>query len=138
MGTVGTATGFCASTADIWQIVGIFLLIFKIVIPIILIILGMFDLGKAVISSDDKAIGKSVKALAMRLVAAVIIFFIPTLISFIFSLVSAFNSEAKADYDVCRACITYPNGGKENEGSCNYYINSKSTAGTGTNTGTGQ
>ena len=32
---VGNATnGFCAQTADVWQLVGVALLIFKIVIPI--------------------------------------------------------------------------------------------------------
>ena len=103
------ANGFCANTANIWQLVGIVLLIFKIVIPILLIILGMIDLGKAVISSDEKAIKSSTKSLTMRIIAAVVIFFIPTLISFVFTLVSAFNTDAKADFDVCRKCIASPN-----------------------------
>ena len=72
---------FCAETANIWRLVGYFLMVFKIAIPIILIVLGMIDLGKAVISSDDKAISKSIKSLAMRVVAAVCIFFVPTIIS---------------------------------------------------------
>ena len=70
-GSVGSSAGFCANTASIWQLVGVVLLIFKIVIPIILIILGMIDLGKAVISSDEKAIQKSAKTLAFRIIAAV-------------------------------------------------------------------
>ena len=55
MGTeIGTETmGFCANTANIWQVVGYVLLAFKIVIPILLIIFGMLDLGKAVIASKD-------------------------------------------------------------------------------------
>lgn len=125
IGIVGTVDGFCANTANVWQLVGIVLLVFKIVIPIILIILGMIDLGKAVISSDDKAISKSAKALAMRIVAAVVIFFIPTLISAIFSLIAAFNNDVKADFDVCKTCITSPNKSKDVEGSCNYHISVK-------------
>ena len=36
---VGTETaGFCANTANIWQVIGYALLVFKIVIPIILIV----------------------------------------------------------------------------------------------------
>lgn len=103
---------FCSSTADVWQLVGMFLLIFKIVIPIILIILGMIDLGKAVISSDDKAVSKAAKSLLMRIIAAVVIFFIPTVISFVFSLVGSFNADVKSDFVNCKECITHPNGTK--------------------------
>lgn len=104
---------FCSNTYDIWQLVGMFLLIFKIVIPIILIILGMIDLGKAVISSDDKAVSKAAKSLLMRVIAAVIIFFIPTVVSFIFSLVGSFNTpEVRDDFNVCKECITHPNSNK--------------------------
>ena len=98
--TVGQANGFCARTADIWQLVGVILLIFKIVIPIILIVLGMIDL---------------------RIVAAVCIFFVPSLISFVFSVISAFNNDVKADFDVCKTCIVHPNK-KEGTGTCSYYV----------------
>lgn len=101
--------GFCANTANIWQIVGIALLIFKIVIPILLIIWGMLDLGKAVIASKDDEVKKSVKSLAMRAVSAVIIFFIPTIVSLVMGLISNFNESAKEDWQVCRSCITNPN-----------------------------
>lgn len=121
---VGVQNGFCANTANLWQLVGVILLIFKIIIPIILIIFGMIDLGKAVISSDDKAVSKATKSLLMRLIAAVAIFFIPTVVGFAFSLVGAFNSGVKDDFDVCRACITKPNQSETEEGSCKYHINS--------------
>lgn len=116
--TPGTPTGFCYETASLWQFVGIALLVFKIVIPIILIILGIVDLGKAVISSEDKAISKAAKTLGFRIVAAVVIFFVPTIISAVFLLISAFNTDAKADYDVCRTCITSPNGTKADGSGC--------------------
>ncbi len=107
MDNIGTSKGFCYQTVEIWQLVGVILLIFKIVIPIILIILGMVDLGKAVVSSDEKAIQKSAKSLGMRILAAVIIFFIPTLVSFVFSVISGF-SDAKTDYEICKTCVTHP------------------------------
>lgn len=119
---VGVANGFCANTANLWQLVGVVLLIFKIVIPILLIILGMIDLGKAVISSDDKAVSKAAKSLGMRIIAAVAIFFIPTVVSFVFTLIAAFNSDMKEDFNVCKTCITSPNKGADVEGSCKYYI----------------
>ena len=45
---------FCYKTANIWQIIGYVFLILKIIITLILIILGIIDVGKAVISSDEK------------------------------------------------------------------------------------
>lgn len=107
----GIEDGFCAGTANIWQLIGLVLLIFKIVIPIILIILGMIDLGKAVVASKSDEVSKSVKSLAMRAVAAVIIFLIPTLIGFVMGFVSDFRaSGAEDDFNVCKSCITRPNG----------------------------
>lgn len=101
--------GFCANTANIWQIVGIVLLVVKIVIPILLIIWGMLDLGKAVVAAKDDEVKKATKSLAMRAVSAVIIFFIPTLVNVIFGMISNFNEVAKEDWDICRKCITSPN-----------------------------
>ncbi len=119
--TVSNGVDFCTNTANIWQLVGIILFVFKIVIPLLLIILGMVDLGKAVVSSDDKAITKAAKSLAFRIVAAVAIFFIPTIVSFIFGIVAAF-SDVESDYNICRVCITSPF--KEKEG-----VNCKELAG---------
>ena len=104
---MGTVDNICSSSADIWRTIGYFLMVFKIVIPIILIILGMIDLGKAVVSSDDKAISKAVKSLAMRLVAAVAIFFIPTIVSLVIGLV---DTSVENKYEVCAKCISSPNG----------------------------
>ena len=108
---VGTETsGFCANTANIWQVVGYALLVFKIVIPIILIVWGMLDLGRAVVAAKDDEIKKATKQLAMRAVAAVAIFFLPTIIGIVLGLVSNFaSSGAKEDFDTCRKCMTSPN-----------------------------
>ena len=102
-----TPEAFCAETANIWRLVGYFLTIFKIVIPLILVILGVIDLGKAVVSSDDKAISKSVKSLAMRVIAAVCIIFVPTIISFIIGVV---YTSANDNADICAKCISSPSG----------------------------
>lgn len=110
---IGTSTGFCAESANIWQVVGYVLLVFKIVIPILVIILGMIDLGKAVVSGKDDEVKKNIKSLMWRAIAAVIIFFIPTLVSLIMGLVSNFSdSGAKADFDICKQCISSPGKGK--------------------------
>lgn len=100
-----TTINFCQSTANIWHVLSFIVLIIKIVIPLALIILGMVDLGKAVISSDDKAIGKAVGSLVKRFIAAVIVFFIPTIISALFNALDFFGS-AQSDYNLCVQCVT--------------------------------
>lgn len=101
---------FCYRTAKVWQIVGYAFLILKIVIPLILIVLGIIDLGKAVLSSDDKAIKKSAVTLAKRVIAGVAIFFIPTVIRVVFTYIAGFTSDMNDDFMICVDCITSPNG----------------------------
>lgn|SRR5574344_1949037 len=105
---VGAAEGFCARTANAWQIVGYVLLIFKIVVPILVIIYGMIDLGKAVVASKDDEIKKAAKSLAFRAGAAIAIFLVPTIVGLVIGMIGNF-SNAKEDYEVCRGCITEPN-----------------------------
>ncbi len=104
------APSICSKLAEIWQIIGWVLWVFKIAVPIIIIAFGMIDLGKAVVASKDEEIKKSVKSLVMRCIAGIVIFFIPTIVGAIFSLVNEFNEnkEYKAEYDKCRVCITKP------------------------------
>lgn len=103
---------FCAKSANIWQFVGYILLVFKIVIPILLIIWGMIDLGKAVVASKEDEIKKATTALAKRAIAGVVVFFLPTLIGVIFSIVNGFSGEVENDYNNCKVCVTNPNGDK--------------------------
>ena len=49
-----TLLSFCESSAEIWQLVGKIINIIKIVIPIIIVILAMLDLGKAVMAGEEK------------------------------------------------------------------------------------
>lgn len=110
MDTVTAVNNFCVETSPIWQFVGYIMLIFKIAIPLLLLILGMFDLGKAVVASDDKAISKATTALVKRAAAAIIIFFIPTIIGFVFTIVAGFNDTIKDNYEKCKDCVVSPTG----------------------------
>ena len=61
--------------------------VIQIGIPIVLIVLGTLDLGKAVISSDDKAVKEAQSKLIKRCIYAIILFFIVTLLNLVFSMV---------------------------------------------------
>jgi len=84
----------------------------------------MIDLGKAVVASKDDEIKKAVKSLAMRAVAGIVIFFIPTLVATVFKLVDGFQ-KIEGEYKVCATCISSP-------GDCESKAQSHCTSHSGT------
>ena len=60
----------------------------QIGIPIILIILGMLDLGKAVMASKEDEIKNAQKMLIKRCIYAVAIFFVVMIVQLVFGLLS--------------------------------------------------
>lgn len=95
---------FCSETIEIWSLVGTVVTILKIAIPLIIIVLAIIDLGKAAISSKDDEVSKAFKTLLRRIIAGVVIFFIPTLVNLAFGLIDNF-SEENGDYNICSACV---------------------------------
>ena len=82
---------FMVSCEDIQPIINFVKAIFnliQIVIPIGLIIMGSIDLGKAVLSSDDKEIKAATSKLVKRAIAAVAIFFLVLLVKLVMNTVS--------------------------------------------------
>lgn len=69
--------------------------IIQIGIPIILIVMGSIDLGKAVLSSDDKEIKAGTGRLIKRAIAAVFVFFVTTIVSLVMGLFSQSGNEDK-------------------------------------------
>ena len=63
--------------------------IVQIAIPILLLVLCTFDLGRAVIGSDDKENKKILKRIVRRLVYAILIFFFITIINLVFTMVGS-------------------------------------------------
>ena len=98
---------FCYKSATIWQIVGKIIFIIKIIVPILIIVLASIDLGKATISSDDKAVSKAAKSLLNRVIAGICIFFVPLIVSIVFKMVGSFG-EVKDQFDICANCISNP------------------------------
>lgn len=62
--------------------------IIQIGIPIVLILLGMFDLGKAVVASKEDEIKAAQKLLIKRVVYAVAVFFVVFLVTAVFNIVA--------------------------------------------------
>lgn len=104
---------FCREAAGILQVIGWIVTIFKIAIPLIIIVLGMFDFGKAVVSGKDEDIKEQAKKIGLRIFAGIIIFFVPTIVMAIFNLAIGEEKYAEGDkgdvnFKVCEACILKP------------------------------
>jgi hypothetical protein len=99
--------GFCTQTADILNFVGWVITLIKIAMPILIIVFGILDFGKAVTGGDEKVIKESVTKIGIRVVAGLIIFFIPSIVIWLFGLVNAYNNMV-GDFGVCQTCLLAP------------------------------
>ena len=66
----------------------------QIGIPILLIVLGTIDLGKAVIASKEEEIKKAQQMFIRRLIYAVAVFFVVTIVTLVFSLFSTTGKDS--------------------------------------------
>ena len=89
IGASGDLNTKCKGLDSIIRLVkkGVFPIV-QIAIPILLIILGTVDLGKAVISSDEKEVKKAQGTLIKRCIYAAAIFFMTTLVTIVMNLVA--------------------------------------------------
>lgn len=97
----------CETIWPIIQIVKTVLNIIQIGIPIILILMGTIDLGKAVLSSDDKAIKESTSKLVKRVIAAVAVFFVVTIVKLIMDILSNSGIDDDVDSKSWTTCWNY-------------------------------
>ncbi len=85
--------------------------IIKIAIPIMLVILGMLDLGKAVAASKEDEIKKGQQMFIKRIVAAILVFFVTLVVQIIVK----FASSKDATVVNCMNCFI---NGDRSENSC--------------------
>lgn len=102
---------FCqGKVLGVFTAIGWFFFFVKIIVPIVLMIFGVIDISKAVISSKDDEIKKSTKSLITRAICGVIIFFIPTVLNLVVNLV---GDRAEGVYTGtfadCTSCMFKPN-----------------------------
>ena len=104
-------------------------------IPILLIVFGMIDLGKAVIASKEDEVKKATKAFGKRFLYAVGVFAVVWIVTTVFSLVADLgikdvDDAATSSWQGCWACIksngNESNSGKLDDGGCHYSTLKKS------------
>lgn len=70
--------------------------IIKIGVPILLVIFGMLDLGKAVMSNDEKEMKGAQTKLIKRVLYAVLIFFVIAIVQWVFSVLDSDNFDTNS------------------------------------------
>ncbi len=73
------------------QITSIVILIIQVLVPIIIIILGMLDLGKAVVAQKEDEIKKGWQTFFKRLLVGIAVFLVIVFVKFIIGLVAEDN-----------------------------------------------
>ena len=86
------------SLNPIWNVIGFIVKAIWIGIPILLIIFGMIDLGKAVIASKEDEVKKATKAFGKRFLYAVAVFLVVWLVQVVLSTVASVG-EGAVNYD---------------------------------------
>ena len=98
---LGTAAGIPAKLAFL---VAIAIRIIQVGVPILLIIWGMLDLGKAVMAQKEEEIKKGQNTFIKRLIAAVIVFFVITIVKLMVSLFAG-GADGEKDGSDIWGCI---------------------------------
>ncbi len=100
------------SIKTVMRLFGYVLLVARVAVPLIIIGLGTFDLAKSVVDKDEKSLTKQIKQLGIRILAGLIVFFIPNIVSLVFSMSDKLNIIETGQYKTCAECLLKP-------GNCN-------------------
>lgn len=103
---------FCnADSVRAFKVIGYIITTIKIIAPLCIIILASIDFFRAIMSNDEKAISVSAKSFIRRLIAGIIIFLIPTIVSAVLDVLSPSIGDTKFnEYITCTKCIFDPSG----------------------------
>lgn len=98
----------CADFAKGLRIGGYLIYAVKILLPIIIIVKSSIDMLALVTSGSSSELNKQGKKMAWSLIAAIFIFFIPSLLDTIFGFIDSYNDNKTDDSEICAACIFDP------------------------------
>ena len=95
---------YCDSLSSIISILQAIVGLFQFGIPILLIIFGMLDLGKAVIASKEEEMKKTQGMLIRRFIYAVAVFLVVTLVTLVMNIVGDAQIKENPDTDTWLTC----------------------------------
>lgn len=100
----------------VFNLVHYVILIIQIVVPILLIIWGMLDFAKGLTKGKDEDIKAGQKTFISRLIVAVVVFLVVTIVNLMVGIVASVNPDNTPDKGTmanCVACFTQGANGKD-------------------------
>ena len=90
---------YCLNLFPILKLLKSLMTLLQILIPIGLLLFGAIDLGKAVIAGKEDEMKKAQGTLIKRVVYAVVVFLLFTIVNLVMGLVGNANIDTNGDYD---------------------------------------
>ena len=87
------------------QAVYIIVTIIKIGVPILLVVLGMIDLGKSVMAQKEDEIKKGQSIFIKRLIAAILVFLVVIVVQIVVRFIASDKNNEKANISSCLNCF---------------------------------
>lgn len=98
---------YCKDLQPIINLIKSVITLLQIGIPIALILFGMIDLGKAVIAGKEDEMKKAQSTLIKRVIYAVAVFLVVTIVSLVINLVAGAGAENSGNANDWRQCWGY-------------------------------
>ncbi len=95
---------YCDDLAPVIRLVKSVVTLIQWGVPFLLIVFGMIDLGKAVMSSKEDEMKKAQSTLIKRVIYAVAVFLVVTLVIFVMGLVTDAQAEGDPDTESWQDC----------------------------------
>ena len=105
--TVRVGDNFCDDAQETMRFLGYLILFIKILIPFVIIFMGSFDMFKTVTTGKEDDMKKQFGILMKRMLAGMIIFFIPTFLNLTFQLIGGWT-DIRDEWEVCATCLLQP------------------------------
>ncbi len=103
---LASADSACGQIPDgIFNLTSLVIMAIQVIVPILLIIWGMIDFVKAVIGGDENKIKDAQKVFIRRLIAAVIVFLMVTIVKLLVNLVGQIGGEDVENTDSIWNCV---------------------------------
>ena len=101
---VTTCEGFTVP-GQLAYIISMIIKLIQYGVPLLLVIFGMLDLGKAVIASKEDEIKKGQQMFIKRLVAAVIVFFVVAVVKLVVNIAAANSQSEVGEENNISSCL---------------------------------
>lgn len=73
----------------------------KIAVPIILILMGIIDMARAVMSSDDKGMKEATSRFIKRIISAILVFFVVTIVTIVIDMFAKTDLGDRSNWKAC-------------------------------------